>query len=146
MLQVAVFNAHPRRRVRKKVCSAYVRQVLRSEGRRRARVSVVFIDNAFSRRINKAYLGHDYATDVVSFPLEPESNLEGEIYVNLDRARSQAVAYGVSGTSEIARLVIHGTLHLLGYDDRTTGQSRRMKAREDALVDALVFRYKKRQQ
>ena len=77
------------------------------------------------------YLNHDYATDVISFPLENGAVLEGEVYVNLDRARAQARVYGVSFSNEVARLVIHGTLHLVGYDDSTEKKAERMKAEED---------------
>ena len=60
--------------------------------------------------------------------------LEGEVYVNLDRARTQANEYGVSFSNEVARLIIHGTLHLVGFDDSTKGKAQRMKAEEDRLL------------
>jgi rRNA maturation RNase YbeY len=77
------------------------------------------------------FLGHDEPTDVISFPLEEEVRLEGEVYVNLDRAKEQAKHFGVSFRNEVARLVIHGILHLVGYDDTTTEQARIMKSEED---------------
>jgi probable rRNA maturation factor len=98
----------------------------------------VFVDDRMSRRLNRRFLGHDRPTDVIAFPLGEESNLEGEIYVNLEKARRQARTYHVSSANETARLIIHGTLHLLGYDDRTRGKARRMKAREDFLVSHLA--------
>ena len=73
-------------------------------------------------------------TDVISFPLEEGSNLEGEVYVNLDRARQQAKEFQVTVPAEVARLVIHGTLHLVGYDDTTLRKAAVMKKREDAHV------------
>jgi probable rRNA maturation factor len=80
------------------------------------------------------YLNHDFVTDVLSFPLESGRLLEGEIYVNLDRARAQAGEYGVSQANEIARLVIHGTLHLVGFDDTTAQKAKVMKVQEDRHV------------
>jgi rRNA maturation RNase YbeY len=71
-------------------------------------------------------LHHDEVTDVITFPLETGKVLEGEIYVNLDRARRQARTYHVSIAEETARLVVHGVLHLLGYDDRSAREARRM--------------------
>jgi probable rRNA maturation factor len=85
--------------------------------------------------MNRKFLHHDYVTDVLSFPLGAREALEGEVYVNLDRARQQAVEYGVTFTSETGRLVIHGVLHLLGYDDTTSGPRRRMKKKEDRYVE-----------
>jgi rRNA maturation RNase YbeY len=98
---------------------------------RDARVSIVFIDSRYSRRINRRYLNHDSVTDVISFPLETGALLEGEVYVNLDRARVQAREYGVSFSNEVARLVIHGTLHLVGFEDSTEKKALGMKAEED---------------
>lgn len=131
MLSVKVFNAHRARRVNGKRLSHYVYRVLRSGGVKRARVSVVCVDSRHSRRINREFLKHDYVTDVMSFPLETGPVLEGELYLNLDRARTQAKEFGVSVGCEVARLVIHGTLHLLGFDDSTPRKRRRMKAEED---------------
>lgn len=109
--------------------------VLRAEGCSDAEVSVVFIDSRRSRMLNRRFLRHDYVTDVLSFPLGMGETPEGEVYVNLDRARQQARSYGVSFSNEVGRLVIHGVLHLLGYDDTTSAAQRRMKLKEDRYVE-----------
>jgi probable rRNA maturation factor len=134
MLSIDVFNGHRTRRVASSQAVRYVRRVLRTARVRNARVSIVFVDSRYSRRINRRYLNHDHVTDVISFPLENGAVLEGEVYVNLDRARAQARVYGVSFSNEVARLVIHGTLHLVGYDDSTEKKAERMKAEEDYQV------------
>jgi len=134
MTRVQVFNAHPRYRLRHDSVQRYVRRVLRTAGTHRASISVVFLNSRSTRTLNREYLGHDYSTDVISFSLEDGVNLEGEVYVNLDRARTQARTYGVSFWNEVARLVIHGTLHLLGYDDRTPRLREEMRKEEDGQV------------
>jgi probable rRNA maturation factor len=131
MLLVGVTNAHHRYRIPKGPVLGYVRQVLRAERKQRASVSVVFVGSRYCRTLNKKYLGHDFVTDVLSFTIEPAKNLEGEIYVNVDKARQQAREYGVSVANELARLVIHGTLHLLGYDDRTMRGAKHMRKQEE---------------
>ncbi len=144
MVSVAVFNAHPRRRIRSAPVRWTVRQVVRLERRGAATVTVVFIDGRRAARINRQFLGHRGITDVISFPLEEGPPTEGEVYVNLDRARVQARTYGVPEANEIVRLVVHGTLHLLGYDDTTPPLRRRMKVREDRYVEALAPRPSRR--
>jgi rRNA maturation RNase YbeY len=134
MLQVDVFNAHRTRRVAVNTSAGYVKRVLRLSGVRRARVSVVLVDSKYCRKINKLYLNHDDVTDVISFPLETGRMLEGEVYVNLDRARAQANDHGVSFSNEAARLIIHGTLHLVGYDDTSARKAKVMKSEEDRNV------------
>lgn len=131
MLSIKVFNAHRTRRVTASAVVRYVKRVLQTSRVKNARVSIVFVDTRYARSINRRYLNHDYSTDVISFPLESGDVLEGEVYVNLDRARTQAKAYDVSFNNEVARLVIHGALHLVGYDDSTGVKARRMRAEED---------------
>ncbi len=138
MGRITIANEHGRYRRNHREISRYVRHVLRGERMPRWNVAVVFIDSRRSRRMNSRFLGHRYPTDVLSFTLETGVNPEGEIYVNLDRARQQARDYGVPFRTEIARLVIHGTLHLVGYDDRRAADAHRMRQREDRYVAALA--------
>jgi rRNA maturation RNase YbeY len=134
MIDVQVSNAHPRRRARREAAAAIVRSVLRAERKPSASVSVVFIDSRRARALNRRFLGHDWVTDVLSFPLASPPAVEGEVYVNLDRARAQAEQLGLAFGNEVLRLVVHGVLHLLGYDDSTPARWRRMEKRQEALV------------
>ncbi len=138
MITVSVINAHRVRRVPLRRIARLVRATLRSERIGGASVTVVMVDSRRIRRINRRYLAHDFVTDVISFPLESRPRLEGEIYVNLDRARSQARTYGVSRWNEVARLVVHGALHLAGYDDRTPRAAGGMQRRQEVLVDRFA--------
>lgn len=90
-------------------------------------------------RLNTAYLRHRYATDVLSFPLSGRGDtmLEGEVYVNLDQARRQAREYKVTMRNEAARLVIHGMLHLLAYDDKRPDDRRVMKRMEEKYLRTM---------
>lgn len=131
MRRVAVFNAHGKFRVPRRAARGYVLRVLQKARLRTVEIRVVFINSRACRKINREFLGHDEVTDVISFPLEEKPNLEGEIYVNLDRARRQAREFGVSIASEVARLVIHGALHLVGYDDTKGEEALAMKKEEN---------------
>ncbi len=132
-MMIDVANAHPRYRRRRKVIQEIIRRVLWKERRHHADLGIVFIDDRRMRILNATYLKHDFPTDVLSFPLSsPRARLlEGEIYVNLDQARRQAKEFSVTFRGEIYRLVIHGTLHLLGYDDHTPSTRHRMTRKED---------------
>ena len=136
--RIAVVNACRRIRVNGARVRRIVSRVLRDEGQPPATVTVVFIDSRRSRRMNREFLRHDYPTDVLSFPLERGANLEAEIYVNLEKARSQAREHGVSFSNEVARLLIHGTLHLAGYDDRGKRKSEMMRRRQESYVRQLA--------
>lgn len=137
---IFVAHHHPSLRFPKQETFRAVQSVLKHESVRSYQVSVVFVGSRFIRRINRRYLRHDYVTDVIAFPLGEGKGtpLEGEIYVNLDRARSQAREYAVSFAEETRRLLIHGTLHLLGYTDTDSRKKARMTKREDRILARLA--------
>jgi len=129
---VQVFNTHSRYRPRRSSTVALVRKVLRGEKISRAALSVIFVRDKVMRTLNGTFLGHWYVTDVLSFPLsEDRRSLDGEVYVNLDQAERQARTYRVTRLKERSRLIIHGILHLTGYDDSTPVKRNRMRKRED---------------
>ena len=134
---VSIINAHPRTRLRRAPIPEAVQQALRGERIRRAEVTVVLVSDQELLQMNRQFLQHDYLTDVITFPIE-EDPLEGEIYISIDRAREQAMDYGVGVHDEVCRLAIHGTLHLAGHDDATPQERAAMGALEDRYLAALA--------
>lgn len=113
--------------------------VLRSEGVRRAELGVAFVDNLEMRRLNRRFLGHDYATDVVTFPLEEdEGSMEGQIVISREFAESYAARRGGDGRVEAGLYLVHGILHLCGYDDRQPAARTRMHRRQAELLDGFL--------
>ena len=87
-----------------------------------ASVSVTLLNNTRIRNMNRKYLEHDRVTDVISFPLyEQGEQVVGDVYIGYEQAQDQAADAGVDLDEEIARLSIHGTLHVLGYDHPEDG-------------------------
>jgi probable rRNA maturation factor len=114
-----------------------IKNVLRKERKRIDGVSVVYTNDSRIRLINRRHLRHDYVTDVIAFELEQSPRLETEIYINLDRAKSQARIYGQTFTDETTRLLVHGLLHVLGFNDKSKKDTALMRREEDALVEIL---------
>lgn len=114
---------------------AWIKDVIHQEGRDPGSVNFIFCTDTALLDMNKLYLEHDTFTDVISFDLSDPSVLsapvEGEIYISLDRVKENAQLYGVSLVQEIQRVMVHGTLHLLGYLDDKPAQRKAMKAKED---------------
>ena len=111
---------------------AVMKSVLQGEKKEYDSVSVLFVSDSEIRKMNKDYLGHDYSTDVISFPLNDEQEkLEGEIYVSYETTKINSLNYSVSHSSELLRVVIHGILHLVGYDDSTDSQKEEIKMKEE---------------
>ncbi|NOY76613.1 MAG: rRNA maturation RNase YbeY [Calditrichaeota bacterium] len=103
-------------------------------------ISVIFLPNDSIRELNRSFLNHDYPTDVIAFNLEenPGKTVEGEVYIGFERAREQAREFGVSYRNELHRLVIHGVLHLLGWEDDSPEKKQKMTARENDYLAKLL--------
>jgi probable rRNA maturation factor len=111
---------------------AVVRAVLEGESVADAEISLAFVDNATIHRLNKRFLDHDEPTDVLSFPLS-EANakkLQGELVIGAEVALAQATERGHDVKAELTLYVIHGLLHLCGYDDLDEAGAKNMRQRE----------------
>lgn len=132
---VVIHQAHASLRLDEAAVRAAVARVLGSEGFTVADLSVVLTGHAAVRALNRDWLGHDYDTDVVSFPLDEAAlerrEVDGEVYVDLDTAAERAPEFGATFGDEALRYVVHGLLHLLGYDDATDAGRARMRGLED---------------
>ncbi len=127
----------PRASVRKLVQGVRraVRLVLQSAGTSGpGEVSVVLADDATVRALNRTYRGRDRTTDVLAFPQGGEGGLLGDVVISLPQAARQARRVGHSLAREVALLAIHGTLHLLGYEDETARGRKRMWEAQDRLL------------
>ncbi len=116
--------------------------VLRSELGAAPPVSLVLLDDAAMARLNQTWLGHDGPTDVLTFPLradgDPDEVPLGEIAVSLETAAAQAADHpGWSLADELELLLVHGLLHLCGWDDGEAEERKAMQQREDELLIAL---------
>ena len=103
----------------------FITFVLKEEKLENVEFNIIFIDNPRIHEINLTYRGVDRPTDVISFALEDNKTIDlgvrllGDIYISIDKAKEQATSFGHSLRREISFLVVHGLLHLLGYDHMT---------------------------
>jgi len=109
-----------------------VRAALQGEGVHEAEISLAFVDNPTIHCLNKRYLDHDEPTDVLSFPLsEPGARkLVGELVIGAEIAQKEAETRGHDVQAELALYVIHGLLHLCGYDDKSGESTAEIRQRE----------------
>ena len=125
------------------VVSHLIQQMLSAAGESKAVLSVEFIGDYRMRRLNGQYRGRDMTTDVLAFAMRegpgPSSLLLGDVVISIPQAVRQAVDQGHSIQQELATLLIHGILHLLGYDhERGEPDARRMRRKERALLRAML--------
>ena len=107
--------------------------------RRLGSLTFVFCSDGYLRKMNKRFLGHDYNTDIITFALHPDTDktISGEMYISIDRVKSNASDYGVSFIAELRRVLVHGVLHLCGLNDKTAAETTKMRAEENRLMALL---------
>ena len=108
------------------------RAVLTGEGVKDSKVSLAFVDDATIAGLNKRFLEHEGPTDVITFPLSGKGakKLEGEVVIGVEVAQREAADRGHDVNTELCLYVIHGCLHLCGYDDRTPESTAEMRRKE----------------
>jgi probable rRNA maturation factor len=115
-----------------------VELVLAQAGYEQAEVSIAVVADAAIWELNRRHLDHDYPTDVLSFLLDDTgSRLEGEIVVSADTARREAERYGWRMEDELLLYVVHGALHLVGFDDHEEGERQAMREAEAQLLSRI---------
>jgi probable rRNA maturation factor len=107
-----------------------------------AMISLAVVDDPAIHELNRRYLNHDYPTDVLSFALlDDGERLEGEVIISADTAATVAAELGSSAAAEQLLYVIHGTLHLVGYGDKTPAETRAMHAAEARYLQQFGFEH-----
>jgi rRNA maturation RNase YbeY len=111
--------------------SQWLKVVAESEIRRLGQISIIFCSDNYILDINMKYLQHDYFTDIITFDYCKGDKLSGDLFISIDSVRENARTYGVEFLEELYRVMVHGLLHLIGYDDHTKTQIVQMRAKED---------------
>lgn len=109
----------------------FLRSIFKKEKKKLASLNYIFCSDDYLLGINRSYLQHDYYTDIITFDLSEGPAITGEVYISIDRARDNAVQFGVSFRQELHRVIFHGALHLCGYKDKTKADQKRMRDKEN---------------
>lgn len=102
-------------------------------------ISVIFCSDEYLLGINKQYLNHNYYTDIVTFNYVEDSVISGDLFISLDRVRENAETFESKFVVELYRVVFHGVLHLIGYNDKTDAEKIQMRQKEDYYLSEVDF-------
>lgn len=94
-------------------------------------LTYIFCSDEYLLDINIKYLGHDYYTDIITFPYQEGTSLESDMYISIDRVKENAEDYNEIFDTELRRVMVHGLLHLLGYGDKTDAEIQTMRQKEE---------------
>ena len=114
-------------------------QLVEKEGFKQGEVSVVFCSDDYLLSLNKKYLNHDYFTDIITFSYNEDGLISGDLFISIDRAKENAEKNKASFSNELSRLVIHGMLHLCGFNDKSQEEIKTMRLKEEEYLKTFGF-------
>lgn len=115
----------------KRLTSRWLKFVAESEAKRLGAISVIFCSDNYILDVNIKYLQHDYYTDIITFDYCEGNRLSGDLFISIDSVRENAAFYGTEFADELNRVIVHGLLHLIGYDDHCEEDIAVMRAKEN---------------
>lgn len=115
----------------KRIYKQWIENVVGEHHKNVQNLNIIFSSNEYLLEINKKYLNHNYHTDVITFNYNEGNDISGDIFVGIDQVRLNCLEQKVSFENELSRVMIHGVLHLLDYDDVTNESKREMRKKED---------------
>lgn len=114
----------------------WLESVVEAEGQRIEEINFIFCNDEYLLSINKAYLDHDYYTDIITFDNRENisEHIEADIFVSIDRVKENAQNLNIQFELELSRVMVHGLLHLLGYHDKSEQEILQMREKEEAYL------------
>ncbi|MBR5249844.1 MAG: rRNA maturation RNase YbeY [Bacteroidales bacterium] len=120
----------------------WIGRTLQHYGCKEGRLYVIFMDDPSLLQMNRDFIGHDYYTDIITFdtsdyPESPKDAISGELYISVDTVQANAEEYGATFLEEMYRVIIHGVLHLVGFDDHEETDICAMRQAESEALERL---------
>ena len=114
--------------------AAWLSAVIVSEKKKEGEINYIFCDDEYLHKINLEYLNHDTLTDIISFDYTVGNELNGDVFVSIERVQDNAKDFEVSFEEELKRVLVHGVLHYCGYKDKDEENERIMRLKEDEKI------------
>ena len=111
--------------------SRWIANVILSENKKEGEINYIFCDDEYLLQINQEHLNHDYYTDIISFDYTVGNEINGDMFISVDRVKENAADFNVSFEEELKRVIVHGVLHYCGYKDKTESDEELMRQKED---------------
>lgn len=121
----------------RKLIKDWITKTIKKEGFKLGELSYNFCTDEELLRVNIEHLNHDFYTDIITFELNEDRHIIGDIYISIDRVKDNAKQNKTSYTNELMRVLIHGVLHLCGYKDKTKKDAALMREKEDYYLSLL---------
>jgi probable rRNA maturation factor len=133
------FEDIPSLKINKTLLKNYIKSLIFNELKDVGEISLVFCSDDYLLNINKQYLNHNYYTDIVTFDYGENSVISGDLFISVDRVKENAGIFSTAIQRELFRVVFHGVLHLIGYNDKTDEERNEMRGKEDYYLSEVDF-------
>ena len=114
--------------------SSWIKLVIKKEKYTLGSITYIFCSDEYLRELNIQYLKHKTYTDIITFNYGLKKVIDGEIYISIDRIKENAEKFGIEFNTELRRVIIHGVLHLIGYNDKSKTEKALMRKKEDTCL------------
>lgn len=125
----------------KRIINSWIKHIISSHQKTWGEINFIFTTDHQILEVNRQYLQHDYFTDIITFNYNSNNIISGDIYISVDTVRSNAEIYKVTFQEELHRVIIHGILHLLGFNDKTKSEQREMTENENLNLKILYSQF-----
>jgi len=122
---------------KEKIIASWIEQTIFKEDKKPNEITYVFCSDEYLHNINLTYLNHDTFTDIITFDYTEKNIINSDIFISIDRVKDNAKKYNNTFENELHRVIIHGVLHLLGYKDKSSEETKEMRAKEDFYLSLL---------
>ena len=112
----------------------WISDVIKSEDKKEGEINYIFCDDEYLLQINQEHLQHDYYTDIISFDYSVGNEINGDMFISVERVKENAVDFNVSFDEELKRVIVHGVLHYCGYKDKSEEDELLMRSKEDEKI------------
>lgn len=121
-----------------KELSIWISSVINSEGFKEGDINYIFCNDDYLLQLNQEFLNHDTLTDIISFDYTLGKEINGDIFISIERVLDNAKDYQVDFSNELHRVMVHGVLHYCGYNDKTQKETQLMRIKENHYTEILL--------
>lgn len=126
-------------KLREKSIKKYIKELIYSEIKECGELSIILCSDNYLLEMNKQYLNHDYYTDIITFDYVENNIISGDLFISFDRIKENAKKLEIDFIKELYRVIFHGVLHLVGYNDKTNEEQRLMTDKENYYLSEVDF-------
>jgi rRNA maturation RNase YbeY len=116
----------------------WISSVISEEGFREGEINYIFCDDDYLLKLNLQFLNHDTLTDIISFDYTVGKEINGDVYISIERVRDNAIDFNTDFNNELNRVMVHGVLHYCGFKDKSKDEAKLMRLKENYYISKIL--------